>query len=175
MQRRTLLGLGVVGSLGVAVLAGGSAWVLRSPAWHQGALSPAGREILLAVGQAVLEGSLPDDPTRRDQALDAFLTRLATAIASLPPATQLQIDELLSLLATAPGRHLIAALPQAWSTAPAEDVQVALQSMRTSSLALRRQAYHALRDLTQGAFFADPGTWAALGYPGPNPITAASA
>jgi hypothetical protein len=114
-------------------------------------------------------------PTRRDQALDAFLTRLATAIASLPPATQLQIDELLSLLATAPGRHLIAALPQAWSTAPAEDVQVALQSMRTSSLALRRQAYHALRDLTQGAFFADPGTWAALGYPGPNPITAASA
>jgi hypothetical protein len=175
MQRRTLLGLGVAGGLGVAVLAGGAAWVLRSPAWHQGALSTAGREVFLAVGQAVLQGSLPDDPTRRTQVLDGFLTRLVAAIAALSPATQRQLEELLSLLATAPGRRLIAALPQAWNMASVEAVQNALQSMRTSSLALRRQAYHALRDLTQGAFFADPGTWAALGYPGPHPIAAASA
>jgi hypothetical protein len=46
--------------------------------------------------------------------------------------------------------------------------------MRRSSLILRRQAYHALRDLTQGAYFADASTWATLGYPGPNPIPSAS-
>lgn len=175
MQRRTLLGLGVAGSLAVAALGGGAAWVLRSPAWHHGTLSPAGREIFRAVGRAVLEGSLPDDTARRDQALDAFLTRLAAALVALPPSTQMQIDELLSLLATAPGRHLIAALPQAWDTAAVEAVQAALQSMRNSSLTLRRQAYHALRDLTQGAYFADPVTWPALGYPGPIPVAAANA
>lgn len=175
MQRRTLLGLGVAGGLTLAVLGGGAAWMSRTPAWHRGALSPAAREISLAVARAVLDGSLPADGDRRASALDAFLVRLSAAIAGLPPATQAQLDELLSLLATAPGRRLIAGLSQAWGTASTVEVQAALQSMRRSSLALRRQAYHALRDLTQGAYFADPTTWAAMGYPGPHPITAANA
>ncbi len=174
MQRRTLLGLGVAGGLALAVLGGGAAWTLRTPAWHRGALSPAGREICLAVARAVLDGSLPAGSDRRAQALDAFILRLSAAIASLPPATQAQLDELLSLLATAPGRRMMAGLSQAWGTASAVDVQAALQSMRASSLGLRRQAYHALRDLTQGAYFADPATWAAMGYPGPQPIPVAN-
>jgi hypothetical protein len=175
MQRRTLLGLGVAGSLTLAVLGGGAAWMLRTPAWRRGTLSPAGREVCLAVARAVLDGSLPADSERGGQALDAFLQRLSAAIASLPPATQTQLDELLSLLATAPGRHLLAGLPQAWGAAPTQAVHAALQSMRSSSLALRRQAYHALRDLTQGAYFADSTTWSAMGYPGPHPIAATNA
>jgi len=175
MQRRTLLGLGVAGGLTLAVLGGGAAWMLRTPAWHRGALSPEGREICLAVARAVLDGSLPADNGRRGEALDAFLVRLSAAIANLPPTTQAQLDELLSLLATAPGRHLLAGLPQAWAAASTQAVQAALQSMRSSSLVLRRQAYHALRDLTQGAYFADPSTWAAMGYPGPMSIPAANA
>jgi len=47
--------------------------------------------------------------------------------------------------------------------------------MRVSGTTLRRQAYHALRDLTQAAYFSDPGTWAALGYPGPRPLTSGAA
>ena len=39
--------------------------------------------------------------------------------------------------------------------------------MRASRIALRQQAYHALRDLTHAAYFADAATWARLGYPGP--------
>ncbi len=175
MQRRTLLGLGVAGGLTLAVLGGGAAWVLRTPAWHRGALSPAGREICRAVARAVLDGSLPADSGRRAQALEAFIVRLSAAIATLPPATQAQLDELLSLLATAPGRRLIAGLSPAWGAASTQDVQAALQSMRGSSLVLRRQAYHALRDLTQGAYFADAATWPAMGYPGPHPIAAANA
>jgi hypothetical protein len=175
MQRRTLLGLGVAGGLTLAVLGGGAAWLQRTPAWHRGALSPAGREICLAVARAVLDGSLPADDGRRTQALDAFLVRLSAAIASLPSATQTQLDELLSLLATAPGRHLLAGLAQPWGTASTQAVQAALQSMRGSSLVLRRQAYHALRDLTQGAYFADSATWAGVGYPGPHPIVATNA
>lgn len=174
MQRRTLLGLGVAGSLAVAVLGGGAAWVLRTPAWHRGTLSAAGRAIFHAVARAVLDGSLPHDAPSQARALDAHLDRLTGALASLPAATQDELDELLSLLATAPGRRLIAELALPWHEAPTDTVQAALQSMRNSSLILRRQAYHALRDLTQGAYFADAGTWGALGYPGPNPIPSAS-
>ena len=39
--------------------------------------------------------------------------------------------------------------------------------MRLSSVTLRQQAYHALHDIVNGAYFADPATWTALGYPGP--------
>lgn len=175
MQRRTLLGLGVAGSLAVAVLGGGAAWVTRTPAWHGGTLSTAGRQVFGAVARAVLEGSLPADPTLRGKAVEAHLDRLTGALVALPPFTQAQVDELVSLLATAAGRRLLAGLPQPWDTASTEAVQAALQSMRVSSLALRRQAYHALRDLTQGAYFADPSTWTALGYPGPRSIPAATA
>jgi hypothetical protein len=42
--------------------------------------------------------------------------------------------------------------------------------MRDSSLALRQQAYHALRDLTNGGYFADAAPWAVMGYPGQRPV-----
>jgi hypothetical protein len=171
MQRRTLLGLGVAGSLAVAALGGGAAWVLRTPAWQLGSLSEAGRAVFRAVARAVLDGSLPQDSGLQARALDAHLERLSVALAALSPSTQAEVEELLSLLITAPGRRLLASLPQPWEDAPTEAVQAALQSMRQSSLTLRRQAYHALRDLTQGAYFADRATWAALGYDGPHPIT----
>lgn len=170
MQRRTLLGLGVAGSLAVAALGGGAAWVSRTPAWRAGALSEQARAILRAVGRAVLDGSLPQDPGLQAPALDAHLKRLAGAVASLPPAAQDELEVLLSLLTTTPGRRLLAGLPPPWEDAAVAQVQTALQSMRHSPLVLRRQAYHALRDLTQGAYFADPATWTMLGYPGPNAI-----
>ena len=47
--------------------------------------------------------------------------------------------------------------------------------MRLSTLALRQQAFHAMRDLINAAWFADPSTWAAIGYPGPRAVPAASA
>ena len=42
--------------------------------------------------------------------------------------------------------------------------------MRTSRIGLRQQAYHALRDLTNAAYFADPQTWPLMGYPGPRAV-----
>jgi hypothetical protein len=58
-------------------------------------------------------------------------------------------------------------LRPAWDEATVPEVQLALQGLRTSALSLRQQAYHALRDLTNAAWFADPSSWAAMGYDGP--------
>ena len=38
------------------------------------------------------------------------------------------------------------------------------------ALALRQQAYHALRELTNAAYYADASAWRTLGYPGPSNI-----
>jgi hypothetical protein len=171
MQRRTLLGLGIAGSAALA-LAGGGAWLLRaSPAWRDGRLLPDGARVMRAVARAVLDGSLPEGAAAQTGALDAHLARLQDSLAALSPASQREVNELLTLLATAPGRIALAGLSTAWDEAAVADIGRALQSMRLSSLSLRQQAYHALRDLTLAAYFADPATWAQLGYPGPLKIS----
>ena len=77
---------------------------------------------------------------------------------------------MLTLLALPPGRLALAGLSTDWARADVVQIQAALQAMRSSRLALRQQGYHALRDLTHAAYFADSVTWAQLGYPGPTKI-----
>ena len=91
-------------------------------------------------------------------------------LRALPTAMQREIADLLALLAIPPGRLALAGLTTDWPRADVLQLQSALQGMRTSRVSLRQQAYHALRDLTHGAYFADSATWSQLGYPGPTPI-----
>jgi hypothetical protein len=169
MQRRTLLKLGVIGGAALAV-AGGAAWLLTERAWTGQALTATGRQVLGAVARAVLDGTLPADAAAAQTAIDAHLARMNTTLAGMPPGVQAEVNELLTILGATAGRVGLAGLATAWGSASVAQLQAALQGMRTSSLAPKQQAYHALRDLTHAAYFADAGTWALLGYPGPNAI-----
>lgn len=153
----------------ILTVAGGTAALLR-PGFADGRLSAGGREVFHAVGRAVLDGSLPTAPEAANAALGAHLARLNDTIAGFPAHSRDELSLLLSLLASAPGRIGLAGLTTPWSTATVEQIQHALQSMRTSSLSLRMQAYHALRDLTNAAYYADPSSWALLRYPGPRTL-----
>lgn len=168
MQRRTLLKLGIGASVVLAVAGTGVA--LLQPGLRDGRLGVASNEVMRAVARAVLDGVLPVDASQQAQALEAHLTRLDAAIAAFPAATRAELSQLLGLLASAPGRRALAGLAEPWPQASVADIQQALQSMRVSRLALRQQAYHALRDLTNAAYFSDPSAWAHLGYPGPMDI-----
>jgi hypothetical protein len=168
MQRRSFLKLGV-GTAAVLALAGGGIALLR-PGLENGHLTPAGRAVFEAVGRAVLDGSLPIDAAQRRAALDAHLQRLDDAIAAFPAAVQSELSQLITVLAAAPGRVMLAGLRTDWPQASIQDIQTALNAMRYSSLALRQQAYHALRDLTNAAYYADLSTWALMGYPGPRAL-----
>ena len=102
--------------------------------------------------------------------LTAQFDRIDGLVEGLPEPTQAELSQLLGLLATPLGRRSLAGLATGWDDASVTDLQQALQSMRTSSLQLRQQAYHALHDIVGGAYFSHPGTWARLGYPGPVPV-----
>lgn len=168
MQRRTLLKLGLGASLALA--AAGGAVVLLRPAMQDGRLRTGARAVMQAVALAVLDGVLPAEPGANRAALDAHLLRLEAAIAAFPAPTQAELSQLLALLASAPGRIALAGLSPDWPEAGVPQVQAALQGMRLSSLALKQQAYHALRDLTNAAYFSDPSAWSHLGYPGPQDL-----
>lgn len=168
MRRRTLLTLGL--ATGAALTAAGGLALLWQPAMRDGQLTPQTRSMWLALAPAVLDGLLPPDPSARQQALGAWLQRLQGTLDGLPPALQGEVAELMTVLVTAPGRRALTGLASAWERADVAEVRAALQSMRLSSWTLRQQAYRALRDLTNAAWFADPSTWARIGYPGPHPV-----
>lgn len=168
MQRRTIFRLGVGAAL-ILASAGGAISLFR-PGVSEGRLTPAGRAVFAAVARAVLDGSLPADSKAMPAVMDAHLERVSDAVAAFPASTRDEISQLLALLAAAPGRVALAGLNQDWDRASIADIQRALQSMRTSTLDLRQQAYHALRDLTNAAFYSNPDAWPLLGYPGPTPV-----
>lgn len=165
MQRRSLLRLGLV-SASVLLVAGGAVSLFQ-PGVQNGRLAPAGRTVMAAVGRTVLDGTLPAAPAAQAAALAGLLDRIDALVAALPVHAQDELSQLLGLLATAPGRFALTGLSVPWGTAPIAEVHTALQSMRISGLALKQQAYLALHDIVGGAYFSDPSTWAAMGYPGP--------
>lgn len=168
MQRRTLLKLGVTASA-VLLIAGGAAALIQ-PGLTQGLLSASARTVFSAVSSAVLDKTLPAEPVARQAAMEGLLARIDILISALPPHAQDELSQLLSVLASAGGRRALAGLATPWTDASVAEVQTALQGMRLSSLTLRQQAYAALHDITAGAYFSEPASWALLGYPGPTRI-----
>lgn len=168
MQRRRLLQLGIASAAVLAVAGGGLAWL--RPGLVQGRMIPASRAVFHAVARVVLEGSLPAPGAQRETQLQAHLLRLDGVLAAFPAATRVELSQLLSLLNAPPGRSLLAGLHTDWQDASVAELSQALQEMRTSPLALRQQAYHALRDLTNAAFYAGAEHWPLLGYPGPKDV-----
>jgi hypothetical protein len=164
MRRRTLLKVGLTGGALLAA-AGGATWLLRRAA-PDAAFSDDTRVVLRGVIPALLAGALPTDAGARAQALDAGLQRALATIAGLPRPTRTELGELFALLASAPGRWLAGV--ERWDDAGVTQVSELLQRWRTSSFDLFQVAYHALHDLVLGAYYADPSTWKAIGYPGPN-------
>jgi len=167
MQRRKLLQIGAAASL--TLIAVGASVVLMRSAAPAAELNADSRALFTAVAQAVLDGALPSGATRA-AALGAHVERVQQTIRGFAPEVQKELAQLLGILCTAPGRRLLAGLATPWEAATVDEVQQSLQAMRTSRLATRQQVYHALRDITNGAYFSDPTAWAAIGYPGPREL-----
>lgn len=169
MKRRAWLKLGLGSSALLAALGLGVSMSIR-PGFDDGKLSPAARSVVTAIATAVLDGRLPIDDSARAVALSSFIQRFEGAIANFPRAVQAEISELLMVLGTTPGRMGLMGLSSDWTGTSTGELQQALQRMRVSTWSLRVQAYHALRDLTHGAYYADAGTWSDLQYPGPRAV-----
>ena len=168
MKRRSLLKLSLGAALLLGVVGGGVA--LLRPGLVDGKMSPSARRVMRAVALAVLDGSLPAPGPALDAALALQLDQLDGAIASFPSAVRDELSQLLAVLQSPPGRWGLAGLQPDWPHASVAEVGRALQSMRTSNLALRQQSYQALRNLNYAVFFAEPAHWGQIGYPGPKDI-----
>lgn len=161
MQRRSLLRLGLAAGALLA-LGGGLVATLR-PGWRNAQLTTEGREVFAAVSRVVIPGLA----TAGEAAMDSQMNAIQSLIGHLPRPLQGELADLLALLCSAPGRRTLAGLRTDWRVASDTETTHALDAMRHSTIALRAQAYQALRELCLAAHHADPASWFELNYPGP--------
>ena len=168
-NRRSFLklsGLGLAAVIGggyvAARLTDGTATALLPQASN---LTPASQQMLVKVFDAVLADMLPKG---NEQAyLVTALTTLDKSISGLPPALSKELLGLLDMLTFAPTRFALAGRWSGWKNASRSDVATWLQALQNSSIELRRLVYITLHDLSTSSFYANPKTWALIGYNGP--------
>lgn len=165
-SRRSFLKVGLLSAL---VLAAGGGIYLHTHPQPPGrfVLDGAARAALDAIVPAILAGALPAEPEARARAVQATTERVHQTILGLPLGTQKEVHDLFGLLALAPARRLLTGVSGGWENADPRQVSAFLQDWRGHRLALLRTAYGALHDLSLGAWYAQPASWSAIGYPGP--------
>ena len=165
--RRSFLRIGVAGA--IALAAGGAIYRWSRPATtpNKFVLEGDAWTVLAAVIPAMLGPVLPADPVARAAAAQATAGRVRDAVRGLPLATQKEVQDLFGLLALGPARRLLAGVAGGWAQADVDQVERFLQGWRTHRFATLQVAYMALHDLIIGAWYAEPSTWAEIGYPGP--------
>jgi hypothetical protein len=164
ISRRSFLKVGIIGAITLAS-AGALYRTMRSAAPPDRFLLDGEAESALrAISASMLRDAILLGSA---QEIQSEIDRIQEAIAGLPLNTQKEIQDLFSLLAVAPARRFLAGIPNQWQNARQEDVAAFLQKWRTHRFTMLQSAYHALHDLIIGSWYADPSTWASIGYPGP--------
>lgn len=172
LTRRRFLAAGAAGGVALA-LAGGYAWLRGRRALPEvHAFDADARAIVRAIVPAMLAGALPSAPADRASAIEESVDGVHRAVAGLALSAQAELAQLFALLSTGAGRRLFAGLAPAWKDATPAEVDAFLVAWRDSGWALKRSAYDALHQLILAAWYANPRSWGAIGYPGPPPLGA---
>jgi hypothetical protein len=173
--RRTFLFAGLAGATALAA----AAWLRGTREMPPAAGAERGSTlgvdataVLSAVVPVFLDGALPADPSAARLAVRGTVASVGDAIAGLPPAAQHELAQLFSLLGFAPARIALARVSSPWPEADRDEVAAFLARWRESRFLLFRSAYAALHQLVFAAWYGNPASWAAIGYPGPPKVYA---
>ena len=115
----------------------------------------------------VLAGSLPEEPEARARAVRDVVEAFDRAVSGLALTTQEEVLQLFSFLNFAPTRVAFAGLWAPVVESSRDELAAFLLRWRASRFDLQRASYHALTQLIQAAWYGNPSSWAAIGYPGP--------
>jgi len=169
--RRRFLQAGLAGAAALAI-AGGIAWFRRrvDVASKASSLGAEASDVVRAIVPSMLAGALPQG-AERAAAINETVGGVDRAIAGLPPAARAELAQLFALLTLGAGRRAFAGVTPAWNDATRGDIDAFLASWQSSPWSLKRTAYDALHQLVLAAWYANPRSWPAIGYPGPPALT----
>lgn len=158
LSRRTFIKAGLLG--GLALGAGGIWYAASREQAAVGRLTQSDRSMFRAVAPVMLAGMASDTAT------EGVLEGVERAVAGLSAAAQSELAELFGLLDFYPSRKLLTGVGD-WQRATPAEIEAFLNSWRFHRFALLQSGYAALHDLIIGAWYAQPKSWEAIGYPGP--------
>jgi hypothetical protein len=169
--RRTFLLAGIAGASALAA----AGWLRSardaSPTLFSSTSPPVLGPDALAVVRAVtplfLDGALSEDAGLASAAVRQTVDNVGIAIAGLPPTAQQELAQLFALLGFAPARIALARVTPPWPEASADEIRAFLRGWRNSRFLMFRSAYAALHQLVFAAWYGNPDSWSAIGYPGP--------
>ena len=168
-SRRGFLKKGLFGGLLLA-LGGGAFLGTRRGAQVS---MPAGLKVLNATEYAVMWAIVQRFVPARDgfPAADSINTAVGAdgIMALLEDVTQGEIKQLLMLFENALPNFLFGGRTSPFTQLNPKEQDEVLAEWRDSRLTIRRTGYRALRGLAIAAYYGNPATWSAVGYPGPLP------
>ncbi|MRX27637.1 hypothetical protein [Kangiella sp. HZ709] len=123
------------------------------------------RYVLFAIIPAML-GQALKKLEEKDFALH-LMQQIDKAIDFVTQSSQDELRQLFDLLGNQLGRAYFAGVWSSWSSANVIAVTEFLNDWRTSFMSLLRSGYMGLHQIVMGAFYAQPQSWKAIGYPGP--------
>lgn len=132
-------------------------------------LRPADVALFRALLPAVAVDLQSLDAAARRQRVDAAVKNIDATIAAMGQNGQHELRKLLDLLASAPLRWALAGVHTSWEQATPAQAAAFLARWRGSRFATLNAGGVVLVKLASVSYFALPDTWAASGYPGPNP------
>jgi hypothetical protein len=156
-----------VGLAGVTLLAIVRALEPRALPGSFRVLDGASAPLIGALVPVVLAGSLPTREEERAVAIREVVEAFDRAVSGLSPAVRDEIDDLLGVLRYGPTRLVLTGLWAPLESATGEEIAQFLARWRASRFDLLRAGYHALTQLLQAAWYGNPRSWPAIGYPGP--------
>lgn len=171
MDRRSFLKLGMASSVALtgvsltATMSGCSDSTPLDGEWK--VLRPADRRFLAAVAPVMLKGAMPTDGEQQSRIVDTMLVQMDRTVFGLGPYNQKQLQDLFNLLNFSLSRGLTTGVWSAWENASEADIEHFLSKWRESSIGLFNLAYNGLNRLMCAAWFGQPESWEAVGYPGP--------
>jgi hypothetical protein len=113
---------------------------------------------------------LPTDDNARRAAVSEIVAAFDRSVAGLSLPVQQEIGELFRFLDTPPLRVAFAGLWQPLEDSTPDEIREFLMRWRGSRFDLQRASYRALTQLLQAAWYGNPASWRAIGYPGPPAI-----
>jgi hypothetical protein len=167
--RRGFLKKGLFGGLLLAF--GGGTWL----AFRRSAMVelPAGLQVLdarsYAVVRALVERFVPARPGFPPPETLGTAKAVDAILAMVDDSSRAELKQLLLLFENALPNFLFGLRTKPFTQMSPDEQEAVLNEWMTSRLAIRRTGYLALRTLVMGAYYGNPATWSAMGYPGPPP------
>ena len=129
-------------------------------------LTKADAEFILAIAPVILAKSFPASLSR-EEADTRLIKAVDALINTLGGHAKTQLEQLFTIMSSAPLRLVVGAPAGGWKEASAEEIESFLDAWKNSMMGIKNMGYASLCKIVGMCWYSQPETFQITGYPGP--------